>query len=418
MRHFNSVNKQRGSLLVVLTIFLSLIGLAVLVSRLSPQEYAMAHERQTYVHLNEAKRALIGYAVSNHPIGAVNAETDEDVRPGELPCPDSDGDGDVDANDRLGSGCRTLAGWFPYKELGIGEAVDVRGGANERLWYIVTDAFANKTTASAEVTLNSDSLGEVEVDSAQNRFAAILIAPGVEQGLQSRTVSDDFANIGAYLDDDNGDGDNRYVSYHNNNFNDVILTISVDEIMRVVELRAIKEARDALQNFYDENDFYPYAEADRNCDGDTGTSLTVRSAFLPLGTNDISGSDCPYEDELEDDFIDRLPAWFIENNWGSVIWYAVSDTCVGTAANNCASSGTLLNVNGNNQVRVAVAAAGQKLSQSNCNGAVFLPTRPGNANICEYLDSEENTNADDVFVQLKRNNSFNDQFVTINEPPP
>ncbi len=114
-------------------------------------------------------------------------------RPGDLPCPDRDNDGDADAVPI----CNGAAlGRLPWKTLGL---PDLRDGDGERLWYAVSSSFKNnpRTLCGAPGDagcLNSDSRGTITVrdrngtvvNNGSNPDAytpsgviAVIIAPGL-----------------------------------------------------------------------------------------------------------------------------------------------------------------------------------------------------------------------------------------------
>lgn len=128
--------RQQGMalwLLLCLLLVLSSRGWLQSVWPMSAQQRAMQH---TQAALAVAQQALLAYALQTismaSPICKSNCP-----RPGDLPCPDRDNDGDAE------SSCSTLGtrlGRLPWRTLGIG---DVRDGSGERLWYAVSNAYKN-----------------------------------------------------------------------------------------------------------------------------------------------------------------------------------------------------------------------------------------------------------------------------------
>ena len=130
--------------------------------------------------LTQAKAGLIAYAVSVQPDTYAK-------RPGELPCPDLDNDGDAEitcfqAEQRIGR--------LPWRTLKL---PDLRDGSGERLWYALSTTFQRKTfnqcpTSGGPACLNSDTRGTLTVrDSAGvvifdasggGGAIAVLLAPG------------------------------------------------------------------------------------------------------------------------------------------------------------------------------------------------------------------------------------------------
>lgn len=192
------MKRTRGFTLIELAIVLVIITILIggLAMPLSAQIQArrVAETRQT---LDEAREAVIGYAMSHQSAG----------RP-YLPCPDSGGDG---VEDRDGAGnCSSLEGLFPWVSLGAA----AQDGWGNRLRYRVTAAFAaGSGFAPADV-------GDVEVcstavctvaDVAAN-VPVVLLSHG-PNGRGARNVSGaDLAPPGSADELENTDADARFVS--------------------------------------------------------------------------------------------------------------------------------------------------------------------------------------------------------------
>ncbi|MBU4498864.1 MAG: prepilin-type N-terminal cleavage/methylation domain-containing protein, partial [Gammaproteobacteria bacterium] len=134
---------QRGFTLIEMAIVLIIItiligGLAVPLST-QIQARRIAETNKT---LEEAKEAIIGYAMTHRTTGAT-------PRP-YLPCPDTDGDG---RENRVIGGpydgsCPLTYGYFPWVDLG-GSPNDAWGN---RLRYVVTDKLANRISGFSSGT--------------------------------------------------------------------------------------------------------------------------------------------------------------------------------------------------------------------------------------------------------------------------
>ncbi len=102
------MSSQRGFTLIELAIVLVIVTILIggLAMPLSAQIQArrIAETKKT---LEEAREAIMGYAMSHHVTG----------NPGRpyLPCPDTDGDG---RENRIGNICEGSSGWFPWVSLG------------------------------------------------------------------------------------------------------------------------------------------------------------------------------------------------------------------------------------------------------------------------------------------------------------
>lgn len=192
--------------------------------------------------LNKAKAALIGYAV-NYPLNHAG------VGPGRLPCPDTNNDGSA-----IGNCTGATTGRLPYKTL---ELEDLRDQSGQRLWYQVADNYRSYTVNPPAV--NSDTAGNFSVD-GDGDIVAVIFAPGVPVAAQDRAA--DALNVANYLEDDNADADNSFVT--NNaavEFNDTVVAITRQELMAAIEKRVLGDIDEALSNYQTVNNAYPWLSA-------------------------------------------------------------------------------------------------------------------------------------------------------------
>ncbi|CAN5857031.1 hypothetical protein BH20PSE1_BH20PSE1_03290 [soil metagenome] len=140
--------KQSGAaLLAFLLVFVTAASFALLkgLNETATKQY---RDAQTVKALAEAKAALIGYAAGANIVPDGNCGSAYNCpRPGDLPCPDRDNDGDAE---NQVPGCGTASGGcpsgmpqcrlgrLPWKTLRL---PDLRDGSGERLWYAVSDNF-------------------------------------------------------------------------------------------------------------------------------------------------------------------------------------------------------------------------------------------------------------------------------------
>jgi len=220
------------------------------------------HERQDnrVAALAEAKKALIAYAA-----------TYIDTHPGEmgfLPCPDTDegganpeeGQQDVGACGNLNT---NTIGRLPYRSLDIAPQKDE---ANECLWYAVSGYYKN---APKTEMLNEDTNGMLQISNAagaviygnnpEDRVVAAVIAPGTNLnqdrsgGVANTEQCGGNYTVANYLEGDgvidnsvlnnNPDQADSFIKAGTNSesgapaFNDLILTITRDEIWNAVKRR-------------------------------------------------------------------------------------------------------------------------------------------------------------------------------------
>jgi hypothetical protein len=177
-----SHHQARGgaSLVALIIVAILVLILARLFAGFLGAEDTSDRDKVSLQALAQAKAGLVAYAVSVQPDTYAK-------RPGELPCPDLDNDGDAEitcfqAEQRIGR--------LPWRTLKL---PDLRDGYGERLWYALSSTFQRKTfnqcpTSGGPACLNSDTRGTLTVrDSAGvvifdgsggGGAIAVLLAPG------------------------------------------------------------------------------------------------------------------------------------------------------------------------------------------------------------------------------------------------
>jgi hypothetical protein len=243
-RKCGGINPQRQAGAVLLIILLVVTGIAacLFVRKLSAGLILAAREYRTTVVLNEAREALIGYAVS-YP-----DKINPDFGPGYLPCPDRNNDGATDAGGCSLSG-HTSIGRFPYKTL---ELEHLRDGQGESLWYVVADNFRNNPKLEP---LNSDTAGNLTVDVLSD-IAAIVLTPGPPLLSQDRNAGPD--NIANYLEDDNADFDAAFTTHDTGSVNDRLVFITRQDLMQAVERRVLGEVSRRLRQYQTAYHAFPW----------------------------------------------------------------------------------------------------------------------------------------------------------------
>ncbi|HEX5057181.1 MAG TPA: hypothetical protein VFX02_11880 [Gammaproteobacteria bacterium] len=408
--------RQYGAALLILLLMFMALGIALIAYSTDPDSIEVARQQKTYEALAAAKEAVLAFA-------ATQRQSDNYSRPGELPRPDANQDG---VSDTAG-GNNPLIGWFPWKTLETQELTDASGA---HLWYVVSPDFYNRTGAAAhnEPIINPGSIGQLDFAPENDIVAAaIIIAPGAALSSQTRSANDDDADqvIQQYLEGENSDPNNlfRFTGVETAGMNDHIMIITVDEIMRVASRSALSMAQDALQHYYNTNHFYPYAEFDTRCDLNTATEQKT-VGLLPMWAD----AGCPYEviyDEVKaaakkpedlgyDPGYKGLPDWFDKNEWYKYIVYAVAPACAGSATNNCDGAG-FLRLGVTVDIHALVIDAGIELNGIQCSGQppydqsrAALPL-----DICAYLETDENTDYDNDYVQTVSSTASNDRFVIV-----
>ena len=211
----------------------------LLLSDLNRQAQATTRRVSSALVLNQAKQALLSYAM-NYPDLRANPEKG----PGFLPCPDRNNDGRPESNCAASTG--TTLGRLPFAILGLD---DPRDGSGERLWYAVSPGFRN--TQSNHALINSETPGQFSVDGMDD-VVAVVMAPGAPVGAQFTRPGNNAAD---YLEGVNAavaDG-----SFSAGAGNDQVIAISRAELMQTIELRVTNEVRAVLARYRSEHGAYP-----------------------------------------------------------------------------------------------------------------------------------------------------------------
>jgi type II secretory pathway pseudopilin PulG len=300
--------RQRGQAMLFVAVLLLLGVSAVIYTLVTPANRAIERDKRTAAALAQARDALIGRAAA------------DDNRPGSLPCPDiqtnivgtnvpNDGVADL----LVGNDCPSYIGRLPWRTLGLPESL--RDGDGERLWYAVSSAFRDDTSAQP---INSDTAGQLTITGtiANTNVIAIVFSAGAVVGSQVRDIANENV-VANYLENGNETGiaTNTFISGQaTETFNDKLLAITRDVFFPIVEIRVAREIRSALQTYYTANSYYPLAAQFPN---NVSTSATYRG-YVPTST-----SACL----IAPDLAPYLPAWFTANNWQRYIVYAVAPRC-------------------------------------------------------------------------------------------
>jgi hypothetical protein len=331
----------------VILLLLLLVGAAAgaaLFSFSRSDTVQLDQDKATTQVLMSAKAALLGYAVSrgvvrcSNPGNATACAQEEEARPGELPCPDTNNDGYEDSPCRAGP----LVGRLPWRTLGMPEPRDATG---EILWYAVAGPFrnwdSNANSASALKRINSDTRGNITVLNANgtaltNNAVAVVFAPGAPFGSQARsgtvsaacsltnaqllqwlcssnylesitTITPPSATDGPYIRVTSGV---RSAAY-----NDRVMFITTSELIPPVEMRVGGELKRLLQDYRDNSlcQCYPWAD-----------TWPYSGGIADIGQNRGRFPTEPFPEDWGSGSIPRLPTWLGANDWHNLFWYSVA----------------------------------------------------------------------------------------------
>ena len=215
---------QYGAALLVFMLIFFMASMSLLLSSANLSGSRISADQARSDALAQAKAALLARAAATL------------TRPGSLPCPDFNDDGE----DTNGSCSDTnTTGRLPWKTLGF---ADLRDGDGNRLWYVLATQLRNDSTAKINP---AEPLG-LSMDGTDN-IAAIVFSPGPPLPGQAGRLSN---NIKDYLDGANNDGGPYISGPASPTFNDRAIAISRDELFRIVNLRVLRLLSAGLKKYY------------------------------------------------------------------------------------------------------------------------------------------------------------------------
>ena len=259
-------HKTAGYAMLLLVALLA-VGVQILLLSLIDIGERTNERRTTAANtIAEARQALIGWSATHGDLAA-----DIDRRPGNLPCPARDSDGNDDGNCSTAGG--TSTGTLPWHSLAMVETRDANSG---KLVHTIMDSFRRANLKRAAT--NSDTDGT----------AMIISADSYPLAVRSR------------------------------------------ELMPIVELRVLGEAQRALAAYaVNHGGLYPNAAApaDATCLENVGN---IQAHALCPSRAGLCGGRLP-----EDDLAPYAARWFTDNAWARVMSYAVTAGKVAVADAGC-----------------------------------------------------------------------------------
>lgn len=292
-RPLHRAARQRGVAVVLFLLVLLTAGAYALLHALNHAARGRASdEAATRRALQEAKRALLGYAV-RYPD---NPEiTNANAGPGLLPCPDTRldaGDPPGQADPPCAASSSTETGLFPWRTL---DTNDVRDSSGAPLWYAVSDNFRNNPGG----IVNSTTPGTLRMNdcsAAAAEIVALVIAPGAARPGQNRAVAaaSDRYDPANYLEGENASrGDNCFEAPGVAIGNDRVLALTRRELIAAVEGRVLKDVANALNRYYRDPDGDDVTGADLDCSGadpgDCDDAYPWLSPYAEPGTSAYEG---------------------------------------------------------------------------------------------------------------------------------
>lgn len=459
---------QHGISLLVLVLLIATVTFSFLFSTLNINTIKNERDKKTAAALAEAKAALIGFAVSvNLPNSNCTAANNNCARLGDLPCPDTDDDGDAESscgNAAGTTGQDNRIGRLPWKTLDI---PDLRDGNGDRLWYAVSNNFKNNFRTSCQASadpgcLNSDTVGTITVRRSDGTVinnantgsgvVAVVFSPGTpitrEDGaVQDRGCSGCTTNSINYLDNLAGTDDNA--SFIDGSatdgfvmgpvldsdgvtiINDKLIAITTEELMPLLEKRVSIEVLDCMKDYALNNpggvDRHPWA-ANLTSYADV---MDRRFGRIPdttfVRTRSSSQSGFSYlmnQSWTSSCRINSTSGWWL--NWKQLVFYAVawdkdpSNTfpspgpsappCDDGELNDCL---TVVTSSGNkNHQKAVVIVAGKALAGQDRSNTTLLSNYLEGNNVTSTSATRNPGGEDAFFEQGSSSSIFNDVVVS------
>jgi len=230
--------QQRGAALLALMLVLVLGASWILIDRMNrvSGEYAATERAHNARVLQRAKQALIGHAVMQ-----AGKEFEDD--PGRLVCPEAAGNIGGNSEGQSASTCAGHAvGRLPWRTLAIEKLLDASG---EPLWYVVSSGWHLLGAGAGTTVINSDSVGQLNVDSVANDAVALIIAPGRAMNVvasagctarnQARITPDPSINPLDYVECYNAATGTFVTTGPTASFNDQVVKITAAELLPGIE---------------------------------------------------------------------------------------------------------------------------------------------------------------------------------------
>ncbi|MEO7727219.1 MAG: hypothetical protein ABIS45_08195 [Burkholderiales bacterium] len=315
--------RQCGNVAIFMIAVLVVVGASWFGTSLGTNMVFSERERKTASALAQAKQALIGRATIDSSL------------PGSLPCPDlvtniagnnvpNDGIADLFA----GHNCPSYLGRLPWRTLGL---ADLRDADGEHLWYALSPNFRDYASV---VLINDSTSGTLSIagNAPLTNVVAVIFSPGAALGTQSRSGVANQSNVTNYLEGANATGGAAFsVQTASADFNDRLMTITVADLMAIVEKRVANEITIGLNRYFVANSVLPNAAlpADFSCQPHGDPNLCLPSASTATGLlprNLTPGAGWPGS---------AFPGWF-NANWRTSMTYAVAPECTSLPA--CSST--------------------------------------------------------------------------------
>lgn len=397
---------QQGFALLLVMLVVVITGTAIFLAFHGTGASARSETERTRAQaLADAREAVLAYALAGGTGG-----TD---RPGALPCPDHNGDGQSQ-----GSACPSdvvSLGRLPHRTLDI-------PAPEHGLWFVITPELLNDGSV-----VNPDVIDDVGLTiNGVDGYAAAIIAPGPPLQGQALRGSDQETPADYLEAGNDDDSSSEFVDCRGvDGCNDHVMGIGIDELFANVQRRLLGDVEFALLEFFADHGHFPrpatFASDDRVCNPETllGRLPTVEPE--PPGPPGPPNGEPPGNEHCEaHEYIatELLPDWIMVNNWipsgdeeserVDFIVYHVAESCTveAPAGTECGDSG--LSLGAVEGLGAVVIAGGRELPGQD--------RRAATAGLGDYLESP-NDEPDGAYIDARtRNNLRNDAFRGVAPP--
>jgi hypothetical protein len=408
--------KQSGAGLIFFAILLVITSTSILLMTLDSKDMKHERDQRTIAALAEAKAALMAYSLK---VDIDEACTASCRRPGELPCPDMNNNGEA------GTACGSQSfrlGRFPWKTLGT---PDLRDGDGERLWYALSTRYKNNPRL---FPLNSDSIGTITVKTSQGLVVndasldtgvvAVIFSPGApilrEDGLQQSRISSNENSAAHYLDislgEDNAsfsDGTTdgfimgpSYTSSGRQAINDKLMAVTREDMLQPMQALVLSKVSNALLAYFSGDGSLPHPAnfADPGCLGhaDIVTGSCMSATINIPGRLPVYGltPEWPANSILRGSTSGN---WFQQNGWREFIFYALAPAC-GGGTTFCDGSGMLQLINAteqpDNDKKVVLIASGQAINGQSRSSSIEKTS------LANYLEGENLNTTNAIYLRV------------------
>ena len=451
--------QQQGVVLIALLTVIVLIFSALSLKQLNRSELKKLKLDKSRLVLAEAKQALIAFSSGDFAATSCGLNC---PRPGDLPCPDLNNDGEAETS------CNTQAsrlGRLPWKTLGLN---DLKDGDGESLWYAVSERYKNNTRV---IPLNTDTVGSISLRntagqlindaSGVNGLVALLIAPHAplkrNDGTQQIRSQANELTAAHYLDIAFGEDNATFSENTTDGFitgeivqdnqlivNDIILPLTTNQIHTAMQKRVLSEVMQAALQFFCDNQM---DVTNRQCLANNDTFLPAPAAMSNLNclsNNTLGLNDCVADDTQN---VGRIPTampdsndpsvniaiwetvnpqsilrgaqannWFQQNGWRELILYAPAPACTDSTTNGCTPTEQFLSLQNSLTPDIAPSDLNKQLVIISASRAINTQNRTTAADksvLSNYVEGENQTPSNFTYQRGSQTVNENDLATSI-----